>query len=98
MNVQKSLKFLQVMAVLEAVSWIFLLVAMFFKYSLGNEMFMRPTGNIHGIFFIFYFVFLLFVSAKMKWTVKEIILSIIAAFLPLATIWADIKIFRKYRQ
>lgn len=96
MKEQGLLKILRILAILEALSWAALLVAMYFKWIKGIETYMRPVGNIHGYFFIGFVIFVMLVGKKMKWKSSEIIWSLLSSILPLGTIWADLKIFKKY--
>jgi integral membrane protein len=93
---QKTLKFLQLVAILEAISWLALLIAMFFKYVLNNETYIRSVGSIHGVLFMLFVALVLVVGLGMKWSKKEIFWSLVSSLPPCCTIIADIKIFRKY--
>lgn len=96
MKEQSLLRILRVFALLEAFSWLALLIAMYLKWVLDHTEYMRPVGNIHGYLFIFFVIFVLIVGVKMKWNFKEISLSLLSSILPFGTIVADIKIFKKY--
>ncbi|HRO76732.1 MAG TPA: DUF3817 domain-containing protein [Crocinitomicaceae bacterium] len=96
MKEQTLLKTLRFVAILEAISWLALLVAMYFKWVLKDETYMRTVGNIHGYIFITFVVLVLVVGRKMKWKASEIIWSLLSSFPPCTTIIADLKIFKKY--
>ncbi len=96
MKEQSLLRILRVFALLEAFSWLALLIAMYLKWVLDHTEYMRPVGNIHGYLFIFFVIFVLIVGVKMKWNFKEISLSLLSSILPFGTIVADVKIFKKY--
>ncbi len=96
MKNQSLLKILQFFAILEAVSWLALIIAMYLKYVLDHTEYMRPIGMIHGYLFICFVIFVLIVGVKMKWNGKEIGLSLLSSIIPFGTILADIKIFKKY--
>lgn len=96
MNTQSLLKFLRLVAILEAISWIALLVAMYYKWILEITTYMNLAGRIHGFLFIGFVLLVLLVSFQMKWKKREIAWSLLSSLPPCGTIIADRVIFKKY--
>lgn len=96
MKPQLLLKVLRTIAILEALSWIALLIAMYYKYILEITTYMNIVGRIHGFLFIGFVLMVLLVSFQMKWKKQEIAWSLLSSLPPCCTIIADLKIFKKY--
>jgi integral membrane protein len=79
----------------EAVSWVGLLVGMYFKYlgSPRTEIGVKVFGMVHGLVFIAFVVIGLLVGMAFKWAVSTWLLALLASIVPLASviflIWAD---------
>jgi integral membrane protein len=85
----------RLVALAEAVTWVGLLVGMYFKY-LGTprtEIGVKVFGMAHGLVFIAFVVVALLVGMAYTWTVSTWSLALLASVVPLATviflIWAD---------
>ncbi len=85
----------RLVALLEAVSWIGLLIGMYFKY-LGTprtEIGVKVFGMAHGLIFIGFVVLGLLAGIAFKWAVGTWLLAVLASIVPLASvifvIWAD---------
>ncbi|BBZ03385.1 membrane protein [Mycolicibacterium chitae] len=83
------------MALAEAVSWVGLLLGMYFKY-LGTprtEIGVKIFGPLHGGIFVAFLIVALFAGLAFKWSVLTWVLALLASIVPLATvifvIWAD---------
>lgn len=77
----------RVTAILEAISWAGLLIAMLFKYVVVKT----PTGveimgPIHGVIFLAYLVSTLIVASQLKWKLKVTLLGLFAAIPPFITV------------
>ncbi len=96
MNIQSLLKFLRIVAVLEAFSWIALLIAMYYKWVLDITTYMNLIGRLHGFMFIGFVVLVVVVGLQMKWRKREIAWSLLSSLPPCGTIIADYAIFKKY--
>lgn len=79
----------------EAVSWVGLLVGMYFKY-LGTprtELGVKVFGMAHGLIFIAFIATGLLVGMAAKWPPRTWLLGLLASVVPLASvmflIWAD---------
>lgn len=85
----------RLVALLEAVSWIGLLVGMYFKYlgSPPTEIGVKVFGMAHGLVFIAFLVTGLLAGIAFKWATRTWLLALLAGVVPLASviflIWAD---------
>ncbi|MCW2690936.1 MAG: integral rane protein [Mycobacterium sp.] len=85
----------RLVALAEAVSWVGLLIGMYFKY-LGTprtEIGVKVFGMVHGLVFIAFVVTVLLAGIAFKWTVGTWLLALLASIVPLCSviflIWAD---------
>jgi integral membrane protein len=85
----------RLIALAEAVSWVGLLVGMYFKY-LGTprtEIGVKVFGMVHGLVFIAFVVTGLLVGIAYKWAARTWLLALLASIVPLCSviflIWAD---------
>src|SRR5689334_2066325 len=88
-------RWFRLIALAEAVSWIGLLVGMYFKY-LGTprtEIGVKVFGMAHGLVFIAFVVTALLVGIAYEWAARTWLLALLASIVPLASviflIWAD---------
>ncbi len=85
----------RLVALAEAVSWVGLLVGMYFKYlgSPRTEVGVKVFGMVHGLIFIAFVVTGLLVGIALKWRVGTWLLALLASVVPLCSviflIWAD---------
>jgi integral membrane protein len=85
----------RLIALLEAVSWVGLLVGMYFKYlgSPRTEVGVKVFGMAHGLIFIAFVVFGLLAGIAFKWAAGTWLLALLAGIVPLCSvmflIWAD---------
>ena len=85
----------RLVALLEAVSWVGLLVGMYFKYlaSSPTEIGVKVFGMAHGLIFIGFVVAALLAGIAFKWSFGTWLLAAIASIVPLGSviflIWAD---------
>lgn len=85
----------RLVALLEAVSWVGLLVGMFFKYvgSPRTEIGVKIFGPVHGGIFVAFLVAALFAGIAYKWGVGTWLLALLGSIVPLGSviflIWAD---------
>lgn len=83
-------------AVAEALTWAFLLLAMFLKYvTQTTEALIPPAGGIHGFVFLVFVVVLVFVWVNQRWSLKTGILGLVSAVVPLVTIPFDRSLERR---
>jgi integral membrane protein len=85
----------RLVALTEAVTWVGLLVGMYFKYlgSPRTEIGVKIFGMAHGLVFIAFVVTAVLVGVAFKWTVSTWSLALLASIVPLASviflIWVD---------
>ena len=85
----------RLVALLEAVSWVGLLVGMYFKYlaSSPTEIGVKVFGMAHGLIFIGFVVAALLAGIAFKWSFGTWLLALVASIVPLGSviflIWAD---------
>lgn len=83
------------MALAEAVSWVGLLVGMYFKYlgSPRTEIGVKVFGMAHGLVFIAFVVTALLAGIAYSWGVATWLLALLGSIVPLGSviflIWAD---------
>jgi integral membrane protein len=85
----------RVVAIAEAVTWLALLIAMFFKWVLGHEEAIRIPGMTHGIVFVVYVVVSLYTAWRLKWTLTTAALALVASIPPFGTLVFEIWAKRK---
>jgi len=85
----------RLVALLEAVSWVGLLLGMYFKYlaSAPTEIGVKVFGMAHGLIFIAFVVAALSAGIAFKWALGTWLLASVASIVPLGSviflIWAD---------
>jgi integral membrane protein len=89
-----TLKLFRITALIEGVSWLFLISAMVLKYGFAIKEPVKYTGWFHGFFFVIYCVLLLLLFIGKKFNFKDSFILFIAAFLPFGTVWAERKYLR----
>lgn len=86
----------------EAISWFFLFTAMIWirsdKESILPTIYIIIIGNLHGLFFTLYLLFLPSMRKIYEWDDEDTVFTIIAAFFPFATIWVDKTLARFNRE
>lgn len=75
-------------AVLEALSWLGLLVGMAFKYlpAEGNEIGVKIFGPVHGGVFILFVLTALLASRELEWNWKTTVLALLSSIPPFFTV------------
>lgn len=81
----------RLVAVLEAVSWAGLLIAMFFKWVVGADptdlqLGVQIMGPIHGTVFVAYVLVTLLVARPLSWSLRTTILALVASVPPFGSI------------
>lgn len=78
-------------AIIEAITWLGLLVGMLFKYGIdGNELGVRVFGMAHGVAFIAYVPITLVAAHRFRWGLVVTALGVLAAFPPFGTLAFDL--------
>ncbi|PWW29340.1 DUF3817 domain-containing protein [Chryseobacterium sp. AG844] len=88
---------LRALAILEGISLLTLVfIAVPVKYWMGNSMFVRLLGPVHGTLFLLFLFNTLSVGVEQNWKFKEITWKVIlACFIPFGTFYIDKKILSK---
>jgi integral membrane protein len=82
----------RILGFLEAFSFLgLLLIAMPLKYIWGMPLAVKILGSIHGGLFVAYVLAAIYIADKLKWPLKTLFYSWVAAVLPLGTIIFDKK-------
>ena len=91
----KAAGWFRIIAFAEAVSWVGLLVGMYFKY-LGTprtEVGVKVFGMAHGLVFVAFVVAALMVGIAFRWSVSTWLLALLGSIVPLGSviflIWAE---------
>lgn len=79
-------------AVLEALTWLGLLIGMAFKYipADGNEIGVKIFGPIHGAVFVLYLVITVVTAVKLKWNLMTTALAAVASIPPFGSVVFEI--------
>lgn len=86
-------------AILEGLSYIFLLgVSMPIKYGLGNELWVKYNGWIHGLLFVIYVVLLIRLAMRDNWKMSRISLAFFATFVPFLPFYVERKLRKEYQE
>ncbi|WP_210085696.1 DUF3817 domain-containing protein [Mycobacterium sp. OAE908] len=94
-DLRSALGWFRLIAPAEAVSWVGLLVGMYFKYlgTTRTEIGVKVFGMAHGLVFIAFVVTGLLVGIAYHWAARTWLLALLASIVPLASviflIWAD---------
>ncbi len=82
----------RLVAVAEAITWVALLVAMYFKYVQDQDI-VRVPGMLHGVLFMVYLVVTLWAAKVLGWSRGVAAIALVASIPPLATLvfelWAE---------
>jgi integral membrane protein len=95
MNFSTKLGQLRILAIAEGISYLLFALTMPIKYMLDNPMPNKIVGMAHGVLFIAYCLWVIFVAFEKKWTFKTTLLAGFASLIPFGTFIADSKIFKK---
>lgn len=88
-------RWFRVVAVVEAVSWTALLVAMFLKYAVHapHEGGVPVVGGVHGAGFTLYVLTTLITARRFRWDLRTTFLGLVASVPPFGSIvferWAE---------
>lgn len=85
-----SARAFKIAAIVEAVSWLGLLIGMFFKWVVqSTEVGVKVFGPIHGVVFLCYVFSTLWAGRNHRWTVKELLVGLLSSIPPFMTIWFE---------
>ncbi|MET9344178.1 DUF3817 domain-containing protein [Nonomuraea sp. NPDC003804] len=84
------LRLFRAVAIAEAFSWIGLLAGMYVKYILqAGEVGVKVFGPIHGGLFVLYVAAVLLVARERGWSRATVVVGLMCAVPPLATVWFE---------
>nr|WP_040510635.1 DUF3817 domain-containing protein [Gordonia soli] len=80
-------------AVAEAITWLALLIAMFFKWVLGYTEAVAVPGMVHGIVFVIFVLVSIVTWVQLRWKVGVGLLALVSSIPPFGTVvfewWAQ---------
>jgi len=71
-----------------------LFVAVPIKYTLADPTYVKLLGMPHGVLFVAYIGFALFLRTEHKWNLKTTLVVLLASVLPFGTFYIDNKYLR----
>lgn len=81
----------RVVAVVEAMTWLALLIGMYVKWvAATSELGVQIFGPIHGGVFIAYVVLALLTARIQRWTLWTTLLALVASIPPFFTVWFEV--------
>ncbi len=81
----------RVVAVVEAMTWLGLLVGMYFKWiAETSEIGVKVFGPIHGGVFIAYVVLALLTARIQRWSMWTTLMALAASIPPFFTVWFEL--------
>ena len=90
------IKLFRLITLLEGSSYLLLLfIAVPLKYLVGDESFVKLLGMPHVVLFILYIVFAFVFQKKMKWSLTNFLIILVASVVPFGTFYIDKKYLRK---
>jgi integral membrane protein len=90
------IKLFRLITLLEGSSYLLLLfIAVPLKYLVGDELYVKLLGMPHGVLFILYIVFTFIFQKKMKWSLINFLIILVASVIPFGTFYVDKKYLRK---
>lgn len=83
----------RIVAILEAISWLALLIAMYFKWVEGHAEAVAVPGMVHGIIFVGFVLVSLVTAYVLRWTVSTTAWALFSSIPPFGTLvfelWAQ---------
>ncbi|MFD6894504.1 DUF3817 domain-containing protein [Rhodococcus sp. NPDC060086] len=93
-NARPLVRAFRMVAMLEAVTWLGLLIGMYFKWVVqSTEAGVRVFGPLHGAVFVVFVVLAIAMYVRLGWRTRTLLLALVSSLPPFATIafevWAD---------
>ncbi|MGZ8180085.1 DUF3817 domain-containing protein [Williamsia sp. SKLECPSW1] len=83
----------RIVAILEAITWLALLIAMYFKWVEGHAQAVAVPGMVHGIVFIVFVIVSLVTARVLRWSVPTTAWALFSSIPPFGTlvfeVWAQ---------
>lgn len=70
---------------------VLLFIAMPLKYIWNNPSWVEVVGMIHGVLFVAYVAWAIWVYLELKWSIKRLALVILASIIPFGTFYVESK-------
>lgn len=83
---------LRIVAILEAISFLVLLVATVVKHTADEEAGVKVMGPVHGVLFVLFVLLAIAVAADERWRLKRTLLTLLCAVIPFGGFIADRKL------
>lgn len=81
----------RIIAVAEALTWLGLLIGMYFKWIAGTtEAGVKVFGPIHGAVFVLYLVITFVTARTQRWSLWTSFFALAASVPPFCTIWFEV--------
>jgi len=97
MNTKTLLGQLQLLAVLEGLSYLSFALTMPLKYLLNIKSPNQVVGILHGILFIAYCFWSILVSNKYRLSIKTTSILLIASLVPFMTFWVEKNVLKQLK-
>jgi len=82
-HVSTAARWFRYAAIAETISWVGLLIGMFFKYVVvHNDIGVYIFGRVHGAMFVFYIATMIWVAVADRWPVPRAIVGFFASIPP----------------
>jgi integral membrane protein len=94
MNLKTLIGQLQLLAILEGISYISFGITMPLKYIYGLKGPNYVVGVLHGALFIGYCLWVIIAFQKQKISLQETFLLLLSSIVPFMTFWAECKILK----
>ncbi len=98
MNIRTKLGQLQLLAILEGISFLSFGLTMPLKYMMEIKGPNYIVGMIHGFLFMAYCLWVLLVHFDRKMPIKKTALLLIASLIPFMTFWAEKKLLKPLQE
>jgi integral membrane protein len=69
-------------AIIEAISWLILIVATIVKYAASKPIGVQVMGPIHGVLFIAYVLLALLIKRRMRWNLRTLLIVLADSIIP----------------
>ena len=87
---KKGIKVFKIISSLEAISFIVLLgIAMPLKYIWDMPQLVQIVGMAHGVLFLLYIAFAVYVSQLLNWSVKKLFIAVLCSVVPFGSFYVE---------
>lgn len=86
------LRFFNVIAILEGISYLVLFFNMLVIKNLNIELYkslLYPIGMAHGLLFVLYMILTIMLTIELKWSFKKFLYISVASLLPFGTFYSE---------